>query len=99
MEHLPQAVIVENLLSVVNSVLPKIEHDDLKLKIINALTPFQSAITLSAISVDEVQEIMRSKGFETSESETIDILQEVSLDIEGNYLNDAIEECVAKYLV
>ncbi len=98
MKYLPQASIIENLLSTVDSVLLEIKSDESRSKVISALLPFQSVATLSGIDTQEILEIAEAKNINLSLSEAKEILSQVALDIETCHLNKAIRESVNHYL-
>ena len=98
MSYLPQELIVENLLSTIDSVLLEIKTDESREKVISALMHFQSVATFSGIDVEEILEIAEAKNINLSRFEAKEILKQVVLDIETQNLNKAIEEYVNHYL-
>jgi preprotein translocase subunit YajC len=98
MKYLPQALIVENLISVIDSVLLEMKSDESRNKVISALLPFQSVVTLSGIDAQEVLEIAEAKNISLSKAEAKEILKQVALDIETFNLNKVIEESINHYL-
>lgn len=98
MNYLPQALVVENLISAIDSVLLEINSEESKRKVISALLPFQSVVTLSGIDAQEVLEIAEARNISLSQSEATEILKQVALDIETFHLNNVIEESVNHYL-
>ena len=72
--------------------------DESRTKVIAALLPFQSVVTLSGIDAQEVLEIAEAKNFSLTLSEAKEILKQAASDIENFNLNKLIEESVNHYL-
>lgn len=98
MNYLPQATIVEKLLNLIGEVLPKLPDDSLKQGLLTSLKDFEVAITPSAICLEEVYRHAARQDIEVSQEQAITILENAALDIDLNYVSDAVEYHVDEHI-
>lgn len=96
---LPQAVMVEKLLSAVTEALPKIADEELRLHITDLLEEFKEAITPSAIYLSEVHDYAALQGAVLTDEAALKILRIAANDIDSNYTSKAIEYHVDEYVL
>ena len=96
--HLPQAILVEQLLGLVAELIPKLPEDDFKQRLLSCLKEFEVAMTPSTIYLDEVYKKALSKQVVISHKVAVEILSNVASDIDLNYAINAIEYHVDEYI-
>ena len=99
MNFLPQTLIVEKLLAVANELLPTLPENDHKELLINALHEFESAITPSAIYLEEVHGHTLGQNFQLTNQQARLILQDAASDIQLNYAGQAVEYHVDQFMM
>ena len=99
MNFLPQTLIVEKLLEATNKLLPELPENNHKQLLINALRAFESAITPSAIYVDEVQNYALEQNVQFTILQMLKILENAAYDIDLNYAGQAVEYHVDQFLM
>lgn len=87
---LPQAGIVEKLLTACVSVMEELPEGKARTMLQAAMEPFSSAITPSVIFLEEVHEYASSQSINISAEQAISILETAALDIDTNYVTDAV---------
>lgn len=95
---LPQAGIVENLLTACIAVMEELPAGKAKAVLQAALEPFGSAITPSVIFLDEVYEYASSQSIEINAEQATSILETAALDIDTNYVTDAVVYHVDEFI-
>lgn len=96
--YLPQATIVEKLLNLVGEVLPKMPDDNLKQRLLASLKDFEVAITPSTIYLEEVYQHAAIQNIEISQGQAIAILENAAVDIDLNYVTEAVEYHVDEHI-
>ena len=98
MDFLPQTLIVEKLLAIANELLPTLPENDNKRTLINALHEFESAITPSAVYLEEVHNYVLEKNFQVTNQQALEILKNATSDICLNYAAHAVEYHVDQFM-
>jgi hypothetical protein len=98
MNYLPQATIVERLLNLVGEVLPNLPDNALKQRLLSSLKDFEVAITPSTIYLEEVYQWAAIQNIKVSQEQAITILEDAALDIDFNYVSDAVEYHVDEHI-
>ena len=99
MNFLPQTLIVEKLLAIANELLPTLPENNHKELLINALHEFESAITPSAIYLEEVHNYVLEKNFQVTNQQALEILKNAASDIYLNYAVHAVEYGVDQFTI
>ena len=99
MNFLPQTLIVEKLLAIANELLPTLPENNHKELLINALHEFESAITPSAIYLEEVHNYVLEKNFQVTNQQALEILKNAASDIYLNYVAHAVEYGVDQFTI
>ena len=99
MNFLPQTLIVEKLLVIVDKLLPTLVENDNKKSLVNALEQFKSAITPSAIYIKDVESYVSKQNIILTSNEAFLILQNASLDIDLNYTKQAVRYHVDEFII
>ena len=95
--YLPQSAIVTQLISHVLELLPSLPENQLKAAILDTLEEFKSAITPSAIYLEEVYDYAGHRSIKLSETDAIEILQNANYDLEYGFA-DTIETHVNEFI-
>lgn len=96
---LPQVGIVENLLTACIKAMGELPEGKAKAMLQAALEPFGSAITPSVIFLDEVYEYASSQSIEISAEQATSILETAALDIDTNYVTDAVVYHIDEFII
>lgn len=96
-KFLPQATIVDRLISHMLELLPSLPENQLKVAILDTLKEFESAITPSAIYLEEVHDYAERRSIKLSKREAIKILQKANDDLEYGF-GDTIETHVNEFI-
>lgn len=98
MDFLPQTLIVEKLLVIVDKLLPTLVENDNKKSLVNALEQFKSAITPSAIYIKDIESYVSKQNIILTSNEAFLVLQNASLDIDLNYTKQAVRYHVDEFI-
>ena len=96
--HLPQAVLVEQLLGLVAELIPKLPEDNFKQRLLSCLKEFEVVMIPSTISLDEVYKKALSEHIVISPKVAVEILINAANDINQNYATSAIKYHVDEYI-
>ena len=99
MEFLPQTLIVERLLTIIDKVLPTLAENKDKERLLSALEEFKGATVQSAIFMKEVQDLLLKRNATVTSQQVYSILENASLDIDLNYASQAIEYHVDEFII
>lgn len=99
MDFLPQTLIVERLLFIIDKILPTLLENDDKKQLLNALEVFKHATTPSTIHIEDVENLVSKRNIIVSSQQAYLILQNASLDIDLNYTSQAIEYHVDEFII
>ena len=99
MEFLPQTLIVERLLTIIDKVLPTLAENKDKERLLSALEEFKGATVPSAIFMKEVQDLLLKRNATVTSQQVYSILENASLDIDLNYASQAIEYHVDEFII
>lgn len=98
MDFLPQTLIVEKLLVIVDKLLPTLVENDYKKSLVNALEQFKSAITPSAIYIKDIESYVSKQNIILTSNEAFLVLQNASLDIDLNYTKQSVRYHVDEFI-
>ena len=99
MNFLPQTLIVEKLLAIFNELFHTLPENDNKLKLINVLHEFESAITPSAIYLEEVHNYVLKQNTQVTSQQALEILANAASVIYLNYAGEAVEYHVDQFTI
>ena len=72
--HLPQAILVEQLLDLLTELIPKLPEDNFKQKLLRCLKEFEVVMTSSTINLDEVYKKTLSEHIVIGHKVAVEIL-------------------------
>ena len=96
--HLPQAILVEQLLGLVAELIPKLPEDNFKQRLLSCLKEFEVVMTPSTINLDEIYKKALSEHIVISHKVAVEILINAANDINQNYAINAIKYHVDEYI-
>jgi hypothetical protein len=98
MSYLNQTMIVSNLLEIVNRTIPMLVDSEIKRELHDALSEFETAITPSAIYLEEIFEYAALANVKLTQEQAVEILKSAALDIDCNYVSKAVEYHVDEFI-
>lgn len=98
-KFLEQTGIVQALINNAVKSLNYVSDDGIKKALIESLEPFYSAVAPTAIYVEEIELLAMADNVQLSHGQALDILENITYDIDLNYANDSIKFHVNEFVL